>query len=238
VSGAPRLPSPEHRRWLDELAESPMPHRLAQKLAEAHAQGSLGAGGINSPKHVRALLDRLHLHEPLFYSAFQLLLEQRLVDMLVLLQQLIPEDVALLNDALKGSVSRDPFVQSRQDAAAKIRQALIEFGVINSLDQQKAAANSNPYAAYMELLRRADELLLPLDGNTAHARPADFVRAIRSIRRQIYFGGDFGRFDTQAPWMSDDIALPFRFIKQRLEAHRELSPLDGLYMLERATQSA
>src|SRR5215213_1959769 len=32
LSGAVRLPTPAQRRQIDELAESPMPHRVAQKL--------------------------------------------------------------------------------------------------------------------------------------------------------------------------------------------------------------
>src|SRR5258708_11243413 len=39
LGGAVRLPTPEQRRQIDELAESPMPHRVAQKLGEDHAAG-------------------------------------------------------------------------------------------------------------------------------------------------------------------------------------------------------
>ena len=236
LHGEVRLPAPGQRQLIDELAESPMPHRLAQRLAEEHASGRLSAGSLHAPKLVRALLDRLHLREPLFYSAFQQLLAHHLVDMVILLQQLIAEDVALINEAFKGSVSRDPFVQSRQDAAGEIRRILIEFCVINSLDQQKATAIHNPYAAYMDVLRTGEEILLPLDGQTPAATAAAFIDAVRSSRRQIYLGGDFDRFDTQSPWMRDEIALPFRFIKQRLDLHRDLSAIDGLYMLERAVE--
>ena len=34
--------------------------------------------------------------------------------------------------------------------------------------------------------------------------------------------------------MTEEIAPSFRFIKQRLEYRRNLAPIDGLYMLDRA----
>jgi hypothetical protein len=231
-----RLPSPEQRRQLDELAESAMPHRIAQKLGEDHAAGRLSAGSLRTPALVRALLDRLHLREPLFYSAFHQLLTQHLFDMVVLLQQLIPEDVALTNESVKGSVSRDPFLQTRQSAAAEIRRMLVDFFVIDSLDQQKATLITNPYAAYMDVQRQDDAITLLLEGNKILTTREYFMSAIHSIRRNIYLGGQLAQFDTQAPWMRDEIAHPFRFIKQRLEVHRALAPLDGLYMLERAVE--
>jgi hypothetical protein len=236
MTGEVRPPSLALRRLIDEIAESPMPHRVAQKLVEEHVAGGLSAGSFRSPKVVRALLDRLHVREPLFYSAFHQLLRHHLVDMVVLLQQLIAEDVGLLNESIKGAVSRDPFMQTRQDAAAEIRRILIEFCVINSLDQQKATAIANPYAAYMDVMRKGDEILLPLDGKTLATTPETLIDAVRSTRRPIYRGEQFAQFDTHVPWMREEIALPFRFIKQRLEIHRDLSPLDGLYMLERAAE--
>ena len=48
----------------------------------------------------------------------------------------------------------------------------------------------------------------------------------------------FSTFDTQVPWMNDEIAHPFRFIKQCVDSHRELMPMDTLYMLERAVDAA
>ena len=234
LEGEKRLPSPEQRKQIKDLVESPAPHRIVQALCAQHTQGALGAGSVREPAMVRGLLDRLHLHEPLFYAAFHQLLRHHLIDMAVLLQQIIAEDVALVNEALSGALSRDPFLQTRQTAAAEIRRILIEFCVINSLDQQKNTASQNPYAAYMDLVSRGDELVLPLDGmNIATAR-ANFLQAIRSIRRNLYAGGEFGRLDTQAPWMHGDIAHAFRFIKRRLDMHRDLTPMDGLYMLERA----
>jgi hypothetical protein len=214
-----------------------MPHRVAQKLGEDHHAQQLSAGSVRAPKLVRALLDRLHLREPLFYSAFQQLLTNHLIDMTILLQQIIPEDVALTNESMKGSVSRDPFVQSRQAAAADIRSILIKFCVINTLDQQKTTAITNPYAAYMDIMRKGEEVIIPIDGKTFTTTTENFVNAIRAIRCNVFRGGKFEQFDTQVPWMRDEIALPFRFIKQRLEAHRDLQPLDGMYMLERSVDT-
>lgn len=236
LHGEVRLPSPAQAETIKQLPDSPLPHRLAQSLGEQHAASSLAAGCIREPALVRALLDRLHLREPLYYAAFQQLLAQHLIDMVVLLQKLISEDVDLLNEAMSGAVSRDPFLQSRQTAAAEIRRMLVEFCVINSLDQQKNTAVHNPYAAYMDLVAQGEELTLPLDGVTFTVTRTNFVAAIRTIRRNLYAGGEFERFDTQAPWMRNDIAHPFRFIKRRLEMHRDLPVLDGLFMLERAVE--
>lgn len=237
LRGEARLPSPEQRKLIKELVESSFPHRLAQTLCGQHAQGELGPGSGREPSVVRGLLDRLHQHEPLFYAAFHQLLRHHLIDMVVLLQQLIPEDVALVNEVMSGALSRDPFLQSRQTTAAEIRRILIEFCVINSLDQQKNSTGQNPYAAYMEIIGRGDEVILPLDGMNIPTTRHHFLEAIHSIRRNLYLGGQFERFDTQVPWMHSDIAHAFRFIKLRLEMHRDLTPLDGLYMLERAVEA-
>ena len=234
--GETRLPSLEQRRMIKELVESPAPHRLAQTLGEQHAQGGLAAGSVREAAVIRGLLDRLHVREPLFYAAFHQLLTHHLIDMVVLQQQLIPEDVELLNEAMSGSVSRDPFLASRQTAAIEIRRILVEFCVINSLDQQKNTAIHNPYAAYMEIIGQGEELVLPLDGLNIPTARKNFIEAIHSIRRNLYLGGEFERFDTQAPWMRSDIAQSFRFIKRRLETHRDLTPFDGLAMLERAVE--
>jgi hypothetical protein len=234
--GAFRLPSPAQRASGKELLESPVPHRLAQSLGESHKRGDLGAGSLREPAIVRGLLDRLHQHEPLFFNAFHHLLTHHLIDMVVLLQQMIPEDVQLANEALSGAVSRDPFLQTRQVAAAEIRKIFVEFCLINALDQQKNTAVQNPYAAYLDILAKGDELLLSIDGVNVTAPRKTFVDAIHSIRKNLYLGGELERFDTQAPWMRPEIAHSFRFIKQRLETHRDLSTMDGLYMLERAVE--
>lgn len=234
ISGEARPVSPAHRALLLELVASPAPHRIAQRLAELHTRDEIPAGAVFEPVLVRAMLDRLHAMEPLFFAAFQTVLTNHLVDMVALLQQVISEDLTLKNDIVKAGLSRDPFLQSRQNAAAEIRNHLIHFHVINPLDQQKNSAIKNPYAAYLELLRTGDDISAPLDGTALTLTRRTFVAAIHAIRRNLYRGDLFENFDTQAPWMHEEIALPFRFIKQQLAAHPELSKLDGLYMLERA----
>lgn len=234
IEGKARLPTPAQRALIQDLLESSMPHRIAQNLSEAHLRGELSAGAIQDPALLRALLDRLHVGEPLFYSAFHQLLQAHLLDLVALLQQLIPEDVDHANETIRGSLSRDPFLRSRQTTAAEIRNHFIRFHLINSLDQQKNTAIRNPYAAYLELVTQGEDLALSVDGSTVATSRPTFVRAIRLIRRNLYRGGEFTRFDTQVPWMEDDVAFSFRFIKQRLEMRRELTPLDGLYILERA----
>jgi hypothetical protein len=236
-AGEVRPVSPAHRGLIRELAGSNMPHRIAQKLVELHGRNELCAGAVSEPDVMRALLDRLHVANPLFYSAFHSLLTHHLLDMIVLHRQLIPEDVDMANEVVLGGVSGDPFVQSRQDAGTQIRNALIRFHVINPLDQQKNTALTNPYAAYLDLVREGDRIKASIDGTVTALSPANFVRAIRATRRNLYRGGEFERFNTQVPWMEEEIAYSFRFIKQRLGSRRDLSPMDGLYMLERAMEA-
>ncbi len=237
VAGEIRPLSQAQRDLIAELGTSKMPHRVAQQLGELHANGEITAGLIRQPASVRALLDRLHQMEPLFFSAFQQLLTHHLIDMVVVLQQMIPEDVRLKNDIVKAGLSRDPFLQSRQDAAAEIRSLLMRFHVINPLDQQKNVAITNPYAAYLEVVRTGDQLTMPVDGTNITVPRENFLATIHAIRRNLYRGEEFRSFDTQAPWITKETAYPFRFIKQQLDTHRELTPMDGLYMLERAVDA-
>jgi hypothetical protein len=236
VAGEVRPVSPAQTALMRELGASKMPHRLAQRLAEWHAAGEISAGAIHEAAVVRTLLDRLHAMEPLFFAAFHTLLANHLVDMVVLLQQMIPEDVRLKNEIVKAGLSRDPFLQGRQDAAAEIRHLLIRFHVINPLDQQKNTAIANPYAAYLEMVRTGEAVAAPIGGTTVPLPRRSFLGAIRAIRRNLYRGEPFSSFDTQAPWMTEELAYPFRFIKQQLDGRPDLAPMDGLYMLERAVE--
>ena len=236
AAGEIRPTSPAHRSLIAELLSSPKPHRVAQQLAELADRGEISIGAVREPAIVRGCLDRLHQREPLFFAAFNTLLSRHLVDMIVVLQQVITEDVDLKNELVRGGVSRDPFVQSLQDAAVGIRSALTRFHVINMLDQQKNTAIANPYAAYMEVTRDRDQVTFALDGGNLTVPRQHLLAAIHSIRSKLYRGEQFSTFDTQSPWMNETIAHPFRFIKQRLESHRELSPLAALYMLERAVE--
>lgn len=220
-----------------ELCSSDKPHRLAQQLAGLHERGEIHAGLYREPALVRTLLDRLHQHEPLFFAAFLNLLNHQLIDLVVLLRQLLPEDVAAVNDLLRSGLSADPFLQTRQDAAAEIRSTLLRFHLINPIDQQKNTAIKNPYAVHLEVVSEGDRIIAPIDGTAVTVSRINYINAIRAIRRNLYRGADFGSFDTQAPWMNEAIAYPFRFIKQRVDSHRELTPLDALYMLERAVEA-
>ena len=236
LRGEIRPVSSAHRALMQDLVGSAAPHRVAQKLVDLHTQGELSTGAVREPVVVRALLDRLHMREPLFFAAFHSLLTNHLIDMVVLFRQIIPEDLELKNEIVKGGLSRDPFLQSRQDAATGIRNLLVRFHVINALDQHKNNAIANPYAAYMELVQQGDEIKAPIDGTTVVLARPSFLNAIRAIRRNLARGGELGSFDTQAPWVREDIAYAFRFIKARLMSRRDLTPMVGLYMLERAVE--
>ncbi|ACB76987.1 hypothetical protein [Opitutus terrae] len=234
--GEIRPTAPEYQAWVAELAESPKPHRIARQLIDLHARGEVSAGVVRDARTVRACLDRLHQREPLFFHAFHSLLTHHLVDMVVLLQQLVAEDVILKNEIVAGSLSHDPWLQKRQDWAAGIHHTLVRFRVINPLDQQKNTVLGNPYAAYLDLHGIAGQLVLVVDGFTATVPRAHFLSAIHSIRRSLYRGEEFRELGTHAPWMTDSMAYPFRFIRQKLDSRRDLPPIDALYMFERALE--
>ena len=237
LAGEIRPIAPAHRALVTELITSPKPHRLAQDLAALHTRGELCAGLIHRPADVRALLDRLHQCEPLFFAGFLTLLNHHLIDMLVLHRQILAEDIALKNEMVLGGLSGDPFLQSRQDSAAEIRNTLLRFQIINPIDQQKNTAVKNPYAVYLEVVFFKDEITAPIDGIAIAVPRVNFLNALHTIRRNLSRGESFDRFDTQSPWMNQAIAYPFRFIKQRVDSHPELAVLDTLYMLERAVSA-
>ena len=237
LAGEIRPTAPAHRALVAELITSPKPHRLAQDLAALHTRGELCAGLIHKPAEVRALLDRLHQCEPLFFAGFLTLLNHHLIDMLVLHRQILAEDITLKNEMVLGGLSSDPFLQSRQDAAAEIRNTLLRFQIINPIDQQKNTAVKNPYAVFLEVVYFNDEVTAPIDGVAIAVPRADFLDALHAIRRNLSRGDPFHSFDTQVPWMNQAIAYPFRFIKQRVDSHPELAVLDTLYMLERAVSA-
>lgn len=233
-AGEIRPVSPAQQALINEVIASDKPHRAAKQLAELHARGEVTAGLVRDPGDVRALLDRLHAREPLFFAAFHTLLADGLIDMLTLHRQLIAEDVELKNEIVKAGLSRDPFLQSRQDATAGIRNVLLRFRIINPLDQQKNNAIANPYAVWLEIVCAGEQVIAPIDGQSVAVPRENFLSAIHSIRRSLGQGEPLGSLDTQAPWMNERIAHPFRFIKRLLAAHPELTPLDGLHMIERA----
>ena len=234
TAGAVRPVSPAQLALIRKVITTDQPHRAAQQLAELHSQGEISAGVVREPADVRSLLDRLHAREPLFFAAFQSLLSHHLIDMVVLLQQLIPEDVELKNEIVKAGLSRDPFLQNRQDAAAEIRHTFIRFHVINPLDQQKNLAITNPYAAFLEIIREDETITAPIDGINIPLPRGQLLEAIRQFRLSLGRGETPGSLNTHTPWVNQEIAYAVRFIKQQLDAHRDLAPLDLLYMLERS----
>lgn len=234
LSGRFRTPAPAQQASIKELLTSAAPHRLARALADVRAKGELTAGVIRDPALVRSLLDRLHAQEPLYFSAFQLLLEHHLVDMLALYQKLMDEDIRLGNEVLQGAVSADPFLQNRQTAASHIRQQLLKFKIISPMDQQRNTSTTNPYIAFTETRLDGEDILVRVDGIDKKFSRADFVGAIHLLRKHMYRGERIENLSTQTPWVTEITAQPLRFIKQQSEARRDVTALDWLYMLERA----
>ncbi|MBC7369487.1 MAG: hypothetical protein H7343_22185 [Undibacterium sp.] len=235
-AGAIRPAAPEHLALIAELLESTTPHRPARQLGDLHDCGAVTAGIARTPLRVRALLDRLHAREPLYFAAFETLLTHHLIDLAVLHRQLIPEDVALKNEIVRAGLSRDPFLQSRQDATTRIRDLLLRFGVLNATTHQKNTAITNPYAAFLDVARADDHIPATINGELSPIPVSQFIAAIRSIRLAIYQGETFTSGTSAAPWIHQEIAAPCRFIRQRLAGNPALSTLDALYMLERSVE--
>lgn len=234
LNGAVKPPPVETDELVTELMESEMPHRTATKLATWHEQGRLSAGVLQDRATVRALLDRLHNREALYFNAFHTLLENHLFDLVRLHERLIDEDVQLLNHLTQGSLSQDPFDNNRQTTAAKIRQLLIQFGLISPLDQQKNRELGNPYGLMTDVEVTADEVEFRLDGSDRTARKTDFGEAVRALRRVISLGENVAGASTRSPWTANDTGYPIRAIKQRIAARPEIDPLDWLYFFERS----
>jgi len=237
TAGEIRPLSPEQRKLVHELSQSEKPHQVAQQLATLHREGKVHAGLIRAPTDIRRLFDRLHQREPLFFSAISILLKHHLIDMIVLFEKLISEDLNLQNEIVKSGLSRDPFLQTRQDATAEIRNALIKFFIISPMDQLKNTGITNPYAAHLEVSYTHEHIKASIDGINQVIKRAAYLEAIHSIRAKLYRGESFENFDTQSPWMTPRIALPFRYIREKLQKRSDLQPLDVLYMLERAVAS-
>jgi hypothetical protein len=234
LRGHYRSATPAQLTLIKELAISASPHRIARTLADLHASGGLAPAPIRDPGTVRGLLDRLHAQEPLYFSAMQLLLEHHLIDLLVLYQKLVDEDIRLGNEIMQGSISQDPFLQSRQTSAAIIRRHLLRYKIINPLDQLKNASVSNPYVAFTETRFAGDEVIIHVDGIDKTKSREDFVQTVRVLRKNMYRGERIENMNTQTPWVTEVTAQPLRFIKQQMEARKDIASLDWLYMLERA----
>lgn len=237
-TGRLRPAPPACQALVEELPASDMPHRIAQRLVDLLRDEQIAPGIIRDGGILRMMLDRLHTREPLHFAAFHTVLSRHLVDMVQLQAQLIDEDVALFVSMLQGGVSQNPFLQTRQTSAANIHRMLIQFQLINPLDQLRNTARINPYAAFMEITLDGETVMAPMDGSICRLPCTQFAQALRSIRRSLYAGERFEGLNTQAPWMTEGIALPFRFIKQRIGSRQDLTPLEGLYLLERAAEAA
>jgi hypothetical protein len=234
VAGEIRPVTAEHRALIRQLAGSAMSHRVALQLAELHGRGEVPAGCINEPAFMRLLIDRWHLRGSLALQMFRTLLTHHLIDLVVLLKELLPEDVDLLQDVVMDDSSIDPFDCNRREGAGEVRELLTRFHVISTLDQQINTGITNPYASFVDLACKEDRVIVPVDGAMVRLRHDHFLEAIRAIRRQLYAGAEFANLTTLDGWVTDSMALPFRFIKQRLVARGDIAPLDWLYIIERA----
>jgi hypothetical protein len=234
LSGKIRKPSPIQRDALERLLESPMAHRIARQITTEFEAGTFPLGGIHDPSLVRALLDRIHVREPLFLAALQTLMDSHLIDYVVLDQQLISEDIQVCNDLTQGSVSQDPFFKSRQESVSAIREHLIQGKIINPFDQQKHSGGRNPYAMMVDLRGQDECVLLRIDGIEYEIPRDGFITAIRDMRARFYLGEVVSEMGTNSPWVTAANAYPLRFVQQRLIARPETSALLWLYMLERA----
>ncbi len=234
LDGRMRKAAPEDQARIAKLADHPMPHRVARELADRAATGEIPPGSINDHRTVRALMDRSHRQEPMFLAALLMVLEAHLIDLKVLFDVMIAEDIALGNELTQGSLSRDPFIRSRQNAAAGIRSFLVSHKILNPLDQQKHSAGQNPYIELTDLRRDGRDFILRIDGRDQTSMGSHFIETIHRVRRQIYRGIDLPEIGTNAPWVTEDSAYPLRFIVERDETRREVAPLVWLYMLERA----
>jgi hypothetical protein len=237
VSGEVRPVHAHYQALIDEACASAAPHRAARILAECHGRGEVGAGLIRRPETVRSFLDRLHQVEPLFFSAFHTLLTHHLFDLVVFRRRLIAEDLSLTKEMMGGGRPQDQFLQIRQDAAREIHGSLLRFEVIKANVPLKHGVLANPYADYLRLSAEGVLVAVQMDGVLVNLSRARYLRAIRMIRRRLYDGEEFSTFNTQEPWVSGEIAASVRFIRQRIESRSELSPMDSLYMLERAVES-
>jgi hypothetical protein len=164
---------------------------------------------------------------------FLTLLSHHLLDLQVVHEQIDSEDIETLSDVMQHDVANDPLARIRHDAAGEIRKLLGRYQVINSLEQEKNHATTNPYSSYVNITCTDDRVVMPVDGTMVRVLREHLAKAVRTTRKQVFRGEEFSEFNTLAPWVTDAVALPFRFIKQA-SLRKEIAPLDWLYMIERA----
>lgn len=237
LDGRARKAAPSYKKLIEEMLESPMPHRIARQLVNAAQAGEIPPGSINDYPTLRSLLDRSHRQEPMFLNALHLLLEAHLIDLKLLFTTLIQEDITLGNDLTRGDLSRDPFLQTRQNSAAAIRDFLVQKKIINPLDQQKHTEVTNPYVALTQLRRKGRDFILRIDGRDHECMGSHFIETIHRVRRQVYRGIEVPEMSTKAPWVTEERAYPLRYILQRAAEQKNVPALVWLYMLERAMDS-
>ena len=232
-AGEVRPVSPAQQALIRQLGQPSLPHRVALQLGEMHGRDELSAGCVKERTLIRALLDRWHTPDPVALPTFLTLVNHHLLDLQVLHEQIDSEDIEALGDVMALDVANDPVARIRHDAAGDIRKALGLYQVINSLEQEKNHATTNPYASYVNITCADDRVVMPVDGTMVRVLREHLAKAVRTTRKQLYRGEDFSEFNTLAPWVTDAVALPFRFIKQA-SLRKDIAPLDWLYMIERA----
>ncbi|MCC5023272.1 MAG: hypothetical protein J6386_11000 [Candidatus Synoicihabitans palmerolidicus] len=234
LQGGSLSPSPTQLSQIDGLLELAMPHRLARQLIDAMQSGTMPVAPIRDPAKVRLLLDRLHQQEPMFLSALHRLLMHHSIDLAVLFDTITAEDIAVSNELTQGEISSDPFFESRQSAAAGIRQRLIEDKIINPIDQHKHTDVSNPYATLMRLRFQGNRVILRVDGVDYPTPCAALLDTLTKIRRRLYRGIEVWAPDSRAPWATDDSAYHLRFIRQQLSEFLDRAHAECLHILNRA----
>lgn len=232
-TGEIRPVSPAQQALIKQLGQPSLPHRVALQLGEMHGRDELSAGCIKDRGLIRSLLDRWHTPDPVALPSFLTLVNHHLLDLQVLHEQIDSEDIEALGDVMMHDVANDPLARIRHDAAGEIRKALGRVQVINSLEQEKNHATTNPYASYVNITCADDRVVMPVDGTMVRVLREHLAKAVRTTRKQLFRGEEFSEFNTLAPWVTDAVALPFRFIKQA-SLRKEIAPLDWLYMIERA----
>src|SRR5690606_3223637 len=97
-------------------------------------------------------------------------------------------------------------------------------------------AVKNPYAIMTDIEVHGDRVSVRIDGTEKQVDVAVMLEGIRLLRRAIYAGDDPQDTESRTPWSSDVAASPTRVLKNHFVTHPEITPLDWLYMFERAIE--
>jgi len=197
-----------------------MPHRFAKNLADLHAKGEIAAGAIRRPDVVRSLLDRLHVREPLYVSAFLILLDHQLIDLVVLNKKLEKEDVEAGKRPHAGIRVQGSVLPGAPDRPLADQESPDPLHMINPIDQQKGSATTNPYIYLTEIRLKGDEVVLHVEGIERTLGRSEFLGALRRIRKNVYRGSRLEDVNTDTPWMTEATGYPLRFIRQQMSSTR------------------